>query len=196
MRVLKDVGSRLATAAAIYITVRQVILLSVGGSYSSRIDNNFRFAAVQEVGVAPQGCYFLTVSIGHTCITVINIVICSAGIVTLTHRCHVTAAIDVAYYGSSVHGHAGITKYLTGSQTVNLSSVFSSTANLVQLLVIGVLTLTATVDGMPDQTFGQGNFRVADDMAVLTAAIYRTGYTVIAVFGTKANTWLVVVGRC
>ena len=108
---------------------------------------------------------------------VIDVVIRTAGIVTLTHGAHVTTTIDISSYTAAQHGDRGITEYLTGNKTVNLGFMSTTTNHIIQCLRIGTLTLTAAIERVAYQTTFQCYFSVAIDVAVLTTAMYRASDT-------------------
>ena len=205
-RGLSDVRSRLTTATAEDITVRQSVLhivirfRIVNIAHGTTSNLNCGFTAAQEgftkvARVIPQViCNRFTISRGR-------VVIRTAGVVTLTDRTHVTATIDITHHITTRHLDIGITKHLTSRDTVNGSIIFvcrlcrsrrrclgsivcycSYLLDLFKLCRKGSLTLTSAVDGMTDQTATDRQSGITHDVTILSTAVYRTCDTITAVF--------------
>ena len=165
------------------ITVRQVVLhICRDDTHLTTEDIDGSLTAIQElpciIAIAGAGPQIARQRFTITCGIV---VICTAGIVTLTNRSHVTASIDITSHNTAVHGHISIAHYLTSNQAVDVGRVIVIWifgiligTNFKETYRIGTLTLTSTIQRVTNQTLVQCHMSVAIDIAILTAAMYRT----------------------
>ena len=122
---------------------------------------------------------------GQLTITRFRIIIITARVVTLTHRSHITTAIDEPTHVAVVDCNFGVAIDLTGRPAMNIFyKILRSIIGifLVMTLVVsipqcrfeGASTLTATEDRTVNRTAMDSDLGILHDVSVLTAAIDGT----------------------
>ena len=112
------------------------------------------------------------------CLTITRriVVVGTSGIVTLTHRAKVTAAIDIVQYMTACHGDACVAIYLSGCPTIEIvfsTLIFSSTF-IFKVALVRTGTLTGTIDAQTNQTIGDVDSCILIDVTIFTATIDST----------------------
>ena len=103
-------------------------VVSHGCRYVTRTRNRIRrhdnrFIRIKACRRSPQRSIDLLTIADSTYSIIVDIVITTASIVTLTDGAHVTAAIDITSHVTAIHGDIGITKHLTRNEAVDLSFI-------------------------------------------------------------------------
>ena len=100
-----------------------------------------------------------------------EVVVETAGVVTLADGGQLAAAIDVDGHEAALHIYIGVAIDLTGREAVGFAVVLAVVFPSLQLLGIFIGTLTAAEDGLANQAAVDGHVGILEDVAVLTAAI-------------------------
>ena len=181
----KDVTVRQACCRIPRIhTIRRIAFVNIANSTTSNL--HLTLTAVQEgltilIVAVPQ----IVTSRELFTISGCRVIIRATSIVTLTHRAHITTAINITNYATTFHEDFCVTKHLSRCDTINSSFIviviIGRTRRLANLQLSGIelsLTTTASVDGVTHQTVLQGQFGITHDVTVLGTAINSTSDTI------------------
>ena len=176
---LRHVGCCRTTAAAVDVARGNAIVHAIDSANLSTIDIHCGLAGVGKKSLHLRlvgRCPLLAVAGWRE-------VARTAGVVALAHRGQVAAAIHVAHHIATLDGDVGAAIHLARREAGDfrrigvalniLARIRGVFGIVVQGNLVGILALAAAIDGVANQSFGEGDVGRVQHMAVFGAAIYR-----------------------